>query len=511
MNLLKEKIQEALSSVLPISAIVLLLSVTLTPMPIGVLLMFLSGAVLLILGMGLFSLGADVAMMPMGNGIGTQLTKMKKTPLIILVCFLIGFFITISEPDLQVLARQAPAIPDLVIVLSVAVGVGAFFVVAMFRTIFKISLSHMLILCYLAVFVLSIFTPNEFLPIAFDSGGVTTGPMTVPFIMALGIGMAVMRSDKDARDDSFGLVALCSVGPIIAVMVLGILFRSTTGTYSPVEIPDVSTSQDVIKQFVIGLPHYIKEVSMALLPIALFFILFQLITKRFKKRQMIKMGIGVIYTFLGLALFLTGVNIGFMPAGNFIGKELASLPYPIVIIPVGMLVGYFIVSAEPAVHVLTEQVEEISSGAIGAKAMKYSLSIGVAVSVGLAMIRVLTGISIYWFLVPGYALAVGLTFITPKIFTAIAFDSGGVASGPMTATFLLPLAMGASEAVGGNILTDAFGCVAMVAMTPLITIQLLGVITKNKIDHAPHVEADDLDLLPEADDIIEYAEVNQDE
>ncbi len=507
MNLLlKEKIQEALSSVLPISAIVLLLSVTITPMPLGVLMMFLVGAVLLILGMGFFSLGADVAMMPMGNGIGAQLTKMKKVPLIIFVCFLIGFFITVSEPDLQVLAKQAPSIPDLIIIFSVAIGVGVFLVVAMLRTMFKVSLSQMLIVCYIIVFGLSIFTPREFLPIAFDSGGVTTGPMTVPFIMALGIGMASMRSDKDAKDDSFGLVALCSVGPIIAVMVLGILFRSTTGTYSPVEIPDVVTSQDVVKQFVIGLPHFIKEVSMALMPIALFFLVFQMMTKRFKKRQMIKMGVGAIYTFLGLALFLTGVNVGFMPAGNFIGKELAALPYNYIIIPIGMIVGYFIVAAEPAVHVLNQQVEEISSGSISAKAMQYSLSIGVAVSVGLAMIRVLTGISIYWLLIPGYALAIGLTFITPKIFTAIAFDSGGVASGPMTATFLLPLAMGASEAVGGNILTDAFGCVAMVAMTPLITIQLLGVLTKNKMDHAQHIEA--ADLIEEFDDIIEYAEVN---
>ena len=191
---------------------------------------------------------------------------------------------------------------------------------------------------------------------------------------------------------------------------------------------------------------------------------------------MVKIIIGIIYTYIGLVFFLTGVNVGFMPAGNYLGQVIAGLSYPWIIVPIGMLIGYFIVKAEPAVYVLTEQVEELTSGAISAKAMGMSLSIGVAFSLGLAMVRVLTGISILWFLLPGYAVALGLTFFVPKIFTAIAFDSGGVASGPMTATFLLPFSMGACEALGGNVVTDAFGVVAMVAMTPLITIQILGLI-----------------------------------
>lgn len=217
-----------------------------------------------------------------------------------------------------------------------------------------------------------------------------------------------------------------------------------------------------------------KEMLISLLPIVLFFVLFQIVSLHLKKKTLVKISIGIVFTYIGLFLFLTGVNVGFMPAGKYLGQIIAGLPYQWIIIPIGMVIGYFIVKAEPAVYVLMEQVEELTSGAISGRAMGYSLSIGVAVSLGLAMVRVLTGISILWFLIPGYVAAIVLSFFVPKIFTAIAFDSGGVASGPMTATFLLPFAVGACEAAGGDIVSDAFGVVAMVAMTPLITIQILG-------------------------------------
>ena len=474
-NLL-EKLKESLGAVLPIIGIVLVLCFSIAPIPNSVLMTFVVGAVLLIIGMMFFTLGAEMAMTPMGERIGTKLTNTRKISVVIVLCFILGFIITISEPDLQVLDEQVPSIPNYTLIIAVATGVGIFLVAAVLRMLFGIPLAHMLLILYPIIFILASIVPQDFLTVAFDSGGVTTGPMTVPFIMALGIGFSAVRSDKHAENDSFGLVALCSVGPILAVSLLGLLYHPGGSGYEQTLIVKTDNSVEMWQLFQEGLPYYMKEMLISLLPIILFFFIFQIVSLHLHKKTLVKIIIGIIYTYIGLVLFLTGVNVGFMPAGNYLGQVIAGLSYPWIIVPIGMLIGYFIVKAEPAVYVLTEQVEELTSGAISAKAMGMSLSIGVALSLGLAMVRVLTGISILWFLLPGYAVALGLTFFVPKIFTAIAFDSGGVASGPMTATFLLPFSMGACEALGGNVVTDAFGVVAMVAMTPLITIQILGLI-----------------------------------
>jgi hypothetical protein len=405
-----------------------------------------------------------------------QLTTTKKLLLIVVVTFAMGAVITIAEPDLQVLARQVPAIPNMTLILTVAVGVGVFLVIAVLRILFRIRLSVLLIIFYTAAFILAIFASNTFIPVAFDSGGVTTGPITVPFILAMGLGIASIRSDKDSQDDSFGLVALCSVGPILAVLLLGIFYNPGESHVVPVEISEVHTTRDVVTQFLFELPHYFNEVALALAAIVVFFTVFQLISRRFHGRQLGRIAIGFLYTLIGLVLFLTGVNVGFIPVGHLIGSNLAGSDYKWLLIPLGMVVGYFIVAAEPAVHVLNKQVEDVSGGAIPQKAMKTGLSIGMAAALAITMLRIITGIHLMWILIPGYLIAIVLTFFVPKIFTGIAFDSGGVCSGPMTSTFLLPFAMGACEGVGGNILTDAFGVVAMVAMTPLITIQIMGVI-----------------------------------
>ena len=475
-TLLHDKFQESIASVLPITIIVLLLCFTVAPIPNNMLVSFLMGAVLLIVGMAFFTLGADTAMTPIGTKVGSCITKSRKVWLIVFVSFLLGIIITISEPDLQVLANQVPNIPNAVLIGAVALGVGVFLVIAMLRILFGISLNILLIGFYIVVFGLAMLVPKNFWAVAFDSGGVTTGPMTVPFIMALGVGVSAIRSDRHAGNDSFGLVALCSIGPILAVLVLGLMYPSEAA-YTPVEIPEMENSQEMILLFVHGLPHYAKEVAIALAPIVAFFFLFNTFYIKMPKKPLISISVGLIFTYVGLVLFLTGVNVGFMPVGNYIGKLIGSKSFNWILLPIAMLIGYFIVKAEPAVHVLNKQVEDLTAGSIPARAMELSLSIGVATSLGLAMIRVLTGISVMYFLVPGYVLALGLSFFTPKIFTSIAFDSGGVASGPMTATFLLPFAMGACEAIGGpdRIVSDAFGVVAMVAMTPLITIQLLGV------------------------------------
>lgn len=497
---LKEKTLESLSAVLPITGIVLLLSLILIPMNLGIMVMFLTGAVMLIFGMGLFQLGAEMAMTPLGEGIGVQIAKTKHIWLMIIIGFVMGTIITISEPDLQVLAQQVPSIPNNMLIITVAVGVGIFLAMAVMRILFQINLSTLLIILYIFLIGVSFLIPPDFIAVAFDSGGVTTGPMTVPFIMALGVGLSSVRSDKNATSDSFGLVALSSVGPIIAVLILGCFFKPTDAAYSALEIAEVVTTRDVAWEFLKALPHYITEVAVSLAPIAGVFLLFQLITRRYQKRQIKRIIFGIVYTYLGLVLFLCGVNIGFAPVGSFIGNVLGASESKWLLIPIGAVIGYFIVKAEPAIQVLNHQVQTVTNGTISAKAMNRCLSIGVSVSVGLSILRVLAGIPIQYIIIPGYIVALVMSRIVPRMFVGIAFDSGGVASGPMTTTFLLPLSIGVCEAIGGNLMTDAFGVVALVALTPLIAIQIMGLVYKFKTSKTQPVVTD----APQTDEIQEF-------
>lgn len=498
---LGEKLNEALTAVLPVIGIVLVLCFSIAPISPSILLCFLMGAVLLITGMMFFTLGAEIAMTPMGEQVGSCMTRTKKVGIIIALSFLLGFIITISEPDLQVLAGQVPSIPNSVLILTVACGVGLFLVLALLRMLFSISLTTFLLVFYGAVFLLAYFVPDSFRAVAFDSGGVTTGPMTVPFIMALGIGVSSIRSDRNAEDDSFGLVAMCSIGPILAVLFLGMVYNPQSGAFSSELLPEISSSIELWQLFRVGFPTYIEEIAVSLLPIVAFFGLFQIIVLKLSRRKLKRIVVGLVYTYIGLVLFLTGANVGFMPAGNYLGQVIAGLNISWIIVPIAMILGFFIVKAEPAVYVLNKQVEEITDGAISARAMGIGLSVGVAISLGLAMVRVLTGISIMYFIIPGYVIALGISFFVPKLYTAIAFDSGGVASGPMTATFLLPFAQGACIALGGNIETDAFGVVAMVAMTPLITIQVMGFISQIRSKFkSPQPVVELSDAMPYVDD-----------
>ena len=503
---LKEKIQESLSAVLPITLIVLAVSIVFVPMEIGTIAMFLVGAVMLIIGMGFFQLGAETSMTPLGEGIGAELSKSKKLIGIIAIVFTIGAMITVAEPDLQVLASQVPAIPSTVLIWTVAIGVGVCLVLAVLRILFKISLPTILMILYAVLIALAFVIPSGFVPVAFDSGGATTGPITVPFILALGVGLASTRSDKHAGDDSFGLVAISSAGPILAVLLLGLFFNTGNVSYIPADLASIVTTQDVVREFIHALPHYAWEVLISLLPIAAICVLFQLISRRYQRRERVRIGVGFVYTYIGLVLFLTGVSIGFAPVGSILGGELAVSPFKWLLIPIGMLIGYFIVKAEPAIQVLNRQVESVTNGAISGKSMNLCLSIGVAVSVGLAMLRAITGMSIFWIIIPGYLIALILSRLVPKIFVGIAFDSGGVASGPMTSTFLLPLCIGVSQALGGNIMTDAFGVVALVALTPLIAVQIMGLAykVKSKKNTAEHtLPTDDID------EILDFEEVEQ--
>ncbi|MBP3580228.1 MAG: DUF1538 domain-containing protein [Clostridia bacterium] len=496
-------VKESLTSVLPIAIIVLILSVTFVSLDAGVLVLFLFGTILLILGMSFFTIGSTISMEPLGDGIGKSLNKTSKITLPFIVCFIIGLLITISEPDLQVLAEQVPTIPNAMLVLCVGVGVGIFLSIALIRSKKGISLRTLLLIFYVLIMVVSFFAPDEFVPTAFDSGGVTTGPITVPFIMAIGASLASSKKGTHTGEHSFGLVALCSIGPILSVLLLSIFYKPQPST-SVYKMANVLTTADAFREFANALPHFATEVVIAFVPIVILFVVYQIITRRFHMHNVLKMSVGFVYTYIGLVLFLTGANVGFMPAGRLIGSEIASGSVKALLIPIGMIMGYFVVSAEPAVHSLKRQVSEITKGAISQKSVAVALSIGVSFSVGISMLRVLTGISIVPFLFCGYAVSVIISFFVPHIYTGIAFDSGGVASGPMTSTFMLPFAMGACEAVGGNVMTDAFGIVAMIAMTPLITIQGLGLYERRK--HIKRIKKLHTEIRMVKDDIVFFDE-----
>ena len=477
MKELRGKIRESLVSALPVTVIVYLLSATpLLDVSIGELITFTIGAVLLVLGIGLFSMGADLAMTPMGAHVGAGLSRQRKLWLLCGICFLLGMLITIAEPDLQVLANQVRTVMNgTVLIACVGVGVGAFLILAILKIVFRMSLSHILMLFYMLLFGLALILVvngnGALLPVAFDSGGVTTGPITVPFIMALGVGIANILGDRRSRENSFGLVSLCSVGPVLAVMVLGIFSRNELA-YT---VPDYSVSADIAGAFLNTAAHTCREVATALGLIVGMFLLCQMVFLKLSRRVMKKIAVGVGFTYVGLVIFLTGVNVGFMPIGYKIGCALGQ-GNPGMLVGFGLVIGILVVLAEPAIHVLNAQVEDVTGGLVNRRAMMVGLCIGVGTALALSMLRIVFDFSLIYYVVPGYFIALMLSLVVPPVYTAIAFDSGGVASGPMTSGFLLPLAIGACVTIHGSdaVLRDAFGVVALVAMAPLIAIQLLG-------------------------------------
>ena len=473
-----EKIKEALVSCLPVTAVVYIFA--LLPgfdFSKTELITFTVGAVLLILGIGLFSLGADMAMTPMGTHVGAGLSRQKKLALLLAVCFILGMLITVAEPDLQVLAGQVKDVMNgTLLIWTVGFGVGAFLLVSVLKIVFRKQLSQILMLFYMFLFAISLLLvvgeKGDLLPMAFDSGGVTTGPITVPFIMALGVGIASVLGDRASKESSFGLVAMCSVGPILAVLVLGVFSRGELRY----QVPVYDVDPDIAGAFLHGAAETCERVAVALGMIVVFFLVCQVLFLKLPLRRLKKIGVGVIFTFMGLVIFLTGVEVGFMPMGYKIGNTMAVTWPPALIIGFGVVIGVLVVLAEPAIHVLNGQVEEVTGGLVSKKSMMLGLCIGVGSAIGLSMVRMVFDFSLVYYVVPGYFISLALSLFVPPMYTAIAFDSGGVASGPMTSGFILPLAIGACVGLQGAdaVLRDAFGVVALVAMAPLITIQLLG-------------------------------------
>ncbi len=483
------KFKETISSVVPIMAIVIILGLTVAPLGAELLWLFVVAGVMVIIGLTLFLAGVDIGILPIGEAAGSALVKKRNLPLLLIVAFITGFFITAAEPDVQVLADQIhsvnTAIQKTPLVMMIAVGVGFFIAIGLLRTVLSLPLNVVLAISYAALFALAAFTPESFVPVAFDSGGATTGPMTVPFIMALGMGVAAVRGNDD---DSFGLTGVASVGPIMAVLVFGLMAGSpeTASDAGQEASAEAATGFAALIEVI---PDVFSEVINAMVPLTILFIVFQVTLVKMPPVQVRKMIKGLVYAFVGLVFFLAGVKGGFMEAGQTVGAKLGAVAnpengingYTVLLVVVGLLLGAVVVCAEPAVWVLTDQVEEVSGGTIKRKTLLAALSGGVAVSIGLAMVRVMAGFSIWWYIVPGYLLSIIMSFFCPKMFTAIAFDSGGVASGPMTSTFILSFTLGAAIACGGDPVTDAFGVVALVAMTPLIAIQVLGLVYKAKM------------------------------
>lgn len=472
---LKNNLNESFKIILPIVVIICILSLFVS-FPTYLLISFLISSILLILGIGLFTFGADLSMIVIGGRLGNKLVKSKKVWVILLVSFIIGTFVTIAEPDLKLLADQVISIPNSIMILTISVGVGVSLLISSLRSIYGWDLNILLFIGYAIILNMLIFVPEKFIPVAFDSGGITTGTISIPFIMTLGIGLAANRIDKKAKENSFGLVALCSIGPIITVLLLGI-FYDFTGAYNTNEL--IKSNISCIDYFY-QLFENLKAVIISISPIIAIFIFFQSFTKDISKTEMRKIILGIFVMLTGLILFFTATNVGFMDMGYYIGEYFTKSEYKLLLIPIVVLLSYFISIAEPAVQILNEQVENITGGSISKRTMNISLAVGVCIATALSMIRIFTNTAFIYYIIPGQIASLILMFFTPKIFTAIAFDAGGATGGTLTAAFLLPITIGICSTLNLDVLSNAFGIAALISLAPLMTIQILGILYKYK-------------------------------
>ncbi|MDI9369983.1 MAG: DUF1538 domain-containing protein [Synergistaceae bacterium] len=496
-----EKIKEISISVVPVLLLVLLLYPTIAPIGTTLLIQCFIGGALIIVGLAFFLIGSDIGVLPMGHLVGAELMQRRNVWLLLLSGFIIGFSVTVAEPDVHVLANQvaavAPSISRSGLVLMIATGLALYVSAGIGRVLRRTPYYYLVLGSYLPLFAIAYFSAPQYLGIAFDAGGATTGPMAVPVIMAMGVGVASVQGASEREESSFGFVGLASIGPIMAVLVLGLFAK---GAPIHVTVPPLPVGADsVAAAFLNVLPETIIEVTMVLGPLAAILVVFQVTLLKMSRRRFLRMVKGILLSFIGLILFFIGVNGGFLPAGTAIGGKIGASPMSWLLFPVGLTLGAIVVLAEPAVWILNELVEEVSGGHITRRLILIALSIGVSVSVGISMLRILYSLSIWWFLIPGYLLAMLLTLFSPPLFTAIAFDSGGVASGPMGSTFVLSFTLGASSAFGGDPVMDAFGVVGMIAMTPLITIQILGILFKRKEEEARMAAEQPMEVLHDDD------------
>ena len=471
------KLKHSFISLSPIFLLVIVLGVSIAPLDGYMLTSFVISSLLFVIGMSLFTLGADNSMLPMGNYIGSSLTKVKKIWIAVLIVFIVGTIITTAEPDLTVLAKQVSSIPNSVIIMAVSLGVGFFLAIALLRIVFKINLNIILLISYIVAFIIAFFTSKGIFAVGFDSGGVTTGPITSPLIIALGVGMCSVLSGKHSQNDSFGLLALCAIGPVIMVLILGFFYN--TDASQVVAKYAINSYGDITTALWGNLKIYFHEVTPAFVLIGVLFLVFQLFVLKLNHKQFIRIMINLLFTYFGVVLFLAAVNTGFMASGEKLG-ELLGNNYKYLTLIIGFLMGLFIVLTEPAVEVFNEQIEVVSGGTISKKHLQITMAIGVGLAISLSLIRIIFDFHVAYLLIPGYSIALGLSFITPKIYMSAAFDAGGVATGPLTAAFILPFAIGFTTHFAHASSSDAFGIVALEALIPIITIEIFGIITSQK-------------------------------
>ena len=491
-NKLTESLIDAIKSVMPIVIVIIGISFVID-IPNKAIMSFSLSAILLIIGIAVFTTGANISMIKMGEKIGDLLVRKGRKWIVLVVSLIMGIVITISEPDLIVLANELTSIPNMLLIILVACGVGIYLLIGVCRILSKLSFRTIVTISLLVIMGLLYFVPREFISVAFDSGGVTTGAMGVPLIVAYGYGISKLRSGKDSKNYSFGLCGICSLGPIIVVLILGFFFKVDNYFDKFGFINNNGIFENIIVCFIKSL----KQIGLALLPILIVFYISQIFDKKMTKYEQFRMIFGIILSFLGLTLFLTGVSSGFLEIGYRIGSTFASSSYKYLLIPLGMILGYIIIRLEPAVKILVKRIADLTEGSISKELITLCLSIGVCIAVGLSVVRIYFSIPIIYIIVPGYFIAATLMYFTPNIFTAIAFDSGGAASGAMTTSFLLPLCIGACVSLDSNIMTDAFGVGSLVSLTPIITIQILGIIYNNRLKVKTNVHY--------VEDIVEYA------
>ena len=486
LGILLKKTKEVSLSVIPIVLLVVIMNFTIVPIDNAMLARFIVGAVFVIIGLGVFLFGAHMGIVPIGENMGETIAKTNKIHIIGILGFILGFFITIAEPDLLILAHQVNiasggVISSRLILLVVSSGVGIMVAIGLLRILHGKPLNKIFTFFYAFIFLLGVVVSEEFLAISVDASGATTGAMTTPFILALGYGVSQLKGGKTSDEDSFGMVGLASVGPIFAIMIMS-LVSGLTNIQGEAEafIPSVGIFSPYFKL----LPQLLKESFITLLPLFTLFIIFDKIKFKLSKKKRNSIYKGIFYTYIGLTLFLVGVNAGFMEVGRAMGEGVAGLDNAWALPLIGFFLGMVVVLAEPAVYVLTEQVEEVTAGHIKKRLILVTLSLGIGFAVSMAMIRIITpSLKLWHILLPGFALASILSYYVPPIFVGIAYDSGGVASGPMTATFILAFAQGAAKVVPtANVMVDGFGVIAVVAMVPLVAIQLLGFIFKIKAE-----------------------------
>ncbi len=494
MNTLMLRLRETFMAVLPITGIVLLLHFTLVPLPSLLLLRFLLGAILIVFGLSFFLIGVDIGITPLGKMTGQAMAKKNKLWIVVVGGFALGFLISIAEPGLLVFTMQVQQVAMGMIraytmLVVVSFGLALFVIIGLLRILYNLSLHILLTVLYGIVFLLALFSTPEFLAIAFDASGATTGILAVPFILSLSVGISAIKADsKSSEKDSFGLIAIASVGAILSVLALG-AFTALGRAFATISA-DVVEETKAVTSLLSPVLGSLRESLLALIPLLIVFLVLQRASFKLGRRSFLRIFKGFIYSFLGLFLFLFGASIGFMNVGAKLGSHLAVFHPSFSIIFAGFALGVVTILAEPAVYVLTVQIEDVTAGYVKRQAVLLALSFGVGLAVALSVVRILVpSIQLWHYLLPGYLLCILLSYFAPKLFVGIAFDAGGVATGPMTATFILAFTNGAAGAFeGANILVDGFGMIAMVAMMPILTLQLLGLLFKAKTrkEGVPH-------------------------